>query len=262
MLLRDAENVSLVGGKAKALRQLLQAGFRTPDGFVITTRLKNIDKEPEKQILSSFDKLGAQFVAVRSSAVAEDGTNDAWAGQLDTFLNVKRSDLLEKIKLCRESVNSDRAKSYASQKGLKNAGVAVLVQEMVQSEVSGIAFSVNPVTKNSEQIVVEAGFGLNEPVVSGEITPDTYIIDKWSGQVGQKHISSQSKKLSQGKNGGNEWQAVKNGDEQKLSDSQIRELVKDVKKLEKNFGFPVDVEWTYANGELFILQSRPITTLS
>ena len=260
--LRDSRDVLLVGGKAKALGQLLQDGFRVPDGFVVTTEVKVINDKFKIEILDKFDRLDSKYVAVRSSAIAEDGKKDAWAGQLDTFLNVKRIDLIEKIRLCQESASSERAKSYAHQKGLKADGVAVIVQEMVQSEVSGIAFSANPVTKNGEQVVVEAGFGLNEPIVSGEITPDTYIINKASGEIMQKHIVEQTKMLSQGKDGNNDWRDIKNGKDQKLSGSQIKELLEVVKKLEKFFGFPVDVEWTYANDELFILQSRSITTLS
>ena len=261
MPLKDSRDVLLVGGKAKALGQLLQDGFRVPDGYVVTTEVKVIDGETEVEILDKFDRLMSKYVAVRSSAVAEDGKKDAWAGQLDTFLNVKRVDLVEKIRLCQESANSERAKSYAHQKGLKTDDVAVIVQEMVQSDVSGIAFSTNPITKNGEQVVIEAGFGLNEPIVSGEITPDTYVISKASGEIIQKHIADQTKKLARGDNGNNSWQTVENGKDQKLSDSQIKELLEVVKKLEKFFEFPVDVEWTIANNELFILQSRPITTL-
>ena len=132
---------------------------------------------------------------------------------------------------------------------------------MIQSDASGIAFSVNPVSINKTEMIIEAGFGLNEPIVSGEVTPDTYVLDKKTLKILQKHISEQTKKLGQAKNGQNEWQVVKNPQDQKIGDKQIGQVAKTVQKLEKFFDFPVDVEWTYEGQKLFILQSRPITTL-
>lgn len=260
--LKDASDLALAGGKAVSLSRLLGGGFRTADGFVITTSAFNsMNKSLKESILEAFDNLGSDYAAVRSSAVAEDGKNAAWAGQLDTFLNVSKSEVIKYIKKCWESANSARALAYAEQKGLEVGPIAVIVQAMVPSEVSGIAFSINPVTNNENQIIIEAGLGLNEPIVSGEITPDTYVIDKATGSVLQSHIASQTKKLVQGKNGRNEWRKVAKGDKQKLTKAQIKEVLDQVKKLEKFFGFYVDAEWTYADGKLFILQCRPITNL-
>jgi phosphoenolpyruvate synthase/pyruvate phosphate dikinase len=238
--LSDAQNVTLAGGKGASLARLVKAGFNVPDGFVVTTSAKSHDEELESEILEAFDKLGAKYVAVRSSAVAEDGAKDAWAGQMDTFLNVSRAELLEKVRLCRESGQSDRAKSYASQKGLKSGNVAVVVQPMVQSKISGVAFSVHPVSNNSDQIVLEAVRGLGEKLVSGKTTPDTYVVNKSSGLLVESYLSAE---------------------QQILSEPQIKELAKVIKNIESFFGFPVDVEWAYAEGKLYILQSRPITTL-
>jgi len=259
--LSDAHNIPLSGGKASSLAKLVQAGFSVPNGFVITTKVENINTSVKNEILKEFDRLDSKYVAVRSSAVSEDGSRDAWAGQLDTFLNIDRNNLIEKIKLCQQSSKSERALSYAEQKGLKTSGVAVIVQAMIQSEVSGIAFSANPITRNDDEMIIEAGFGLNEPIVSGEITPDTYILAKPSLKIQQKHISTQTKQLSQAKDGINEWLDVSDPNSQKLSYKQVHEVAKTILKLEKFFEFPVDVEWTLANDELFILQSRPITTL-
>jgi len=232
-------DVSLAGGKGASLARLLDARFNVPPGFVITTASKSLDKQLEAEILAAFDKLGAKYVAVRSSAAAEDGAKDAWAGQLDTFLNVTRDKLLEKIKLCLDSNESERAKSYAEQKQINSGAVAVIVQKMVPSEISGVAFSAHPVTNSLDQVVIEAVTGLGEDLVSGRVTPDTYVANKRSGEVIEKHLASS----------------------QVLNQTQIKTICEEVRLIEKSFGFPVDVEWTLSEDKLFILQSRPITTL-
>jgi phosphoenolpyruvate synthase/pyruvate phosphate dikinase len=254
--LAEAKDLKSVGGKALALGILLRAGFSVPDGFVITPT----GVSSEDEVLKAFDNLSSQYVAVRSSGVAEDSGDAAWAGQFETFVNVARDNLLEKIKQCQLSGHSQRAQSYAQQKGLTTGTVAVIVQQMIQGDKSGIAFSVNPVTKNADEIVIEAGLGLNEAVVSGEITPDTYTVSKSSGNILQKHIGNQTKKLILGENG-NQWEVVANGTQQKLEDGEIQEVASLAQKLESHFGFPVDIEWTFEGGGLYILQSRPITTL-
>ena len=119
--------------------------------------------------------------------------------------------------------------------------VAVVVQKMVESEKSGIAFSVHPVTQDRNQLIIEAGFGLGEAIVSGQITPDSYVVEKQPRRIIDKNI--QTKK-------------------QALSDAEILGLSRLVIKIEKYFGFPCDVEWSFAKGKFYILQSRPITTLS
>jgi phosphoenolpyruvate synthase/pyruvate phosphate dikinase len=235
--LSDAADIRLVGGKAASLNKLIKNSFKVPPGFVVTRPAD--DESHQNQVLDAFDKLGAEKVAVRSSAVAEDGGKDAWAGQLDTFLDVYRSALLEKIKLCFSSAGSKRAMSYARQKGIDAGSVAVIVQKMVPSEISGVAFSVHPVTNNPNKMVIESTRGLGEKLVSGLITPDTYVLDKSSGKADEKHVQA----------------------EPTLSDEQLTALSGAVREIETVFGFPVDVEWALLNKELFILQSRPITTL-
>jgi pyruvate,water dikinase len=240
--LGQVEEARLMGGKARALSQLIDAGFNVPPGFVITAAAPDqMSTELEAAILVEFDGLGAEFVAVRSSAVAEDGANDAWAGQMDTFLNIDRSHLLNAVKKCWDSANSARAKAYAKQKSLAAGKVAVVVQAMVQGDVSGVAFSVHPVTQNANHMIIEAVPGLAESLVSGKITPDSYVLDKRSGKIIESH-----------------GQAGKN----LLDNRRITEVAKTVGHLEEYFHFPVDVEWTFSGKELFILQSRPITTLS
>jgi phosphoenolpyruvate synthase/pyruvate phosphate dikinase len=238
--LKDADDISLVGGKALSLNRLVWAGFNVPDGFVITTSSSSTMIEAlEKEILEYYASLNTPSMAVRSSAVAEDGKSDAWAGQFDTFLDVPRENLIEKIKGCWASAGSERARSYAEQKNISSGKVAVIVQQMISGDVSGVAFSAHPVTNNHEQLVIEAAKGLGDKLVSGTVTPDTYVLDKKSGQVTEEHL----------------------GQNRILNNQQLQNLARTVKKIEGVYGFPVDVEWTYTGDELYILQSRPITTL-
>ena len=132
------------------------------------------------EIMASFAKLDARFVAVRSSATAEDSLSAAWAGQLDSFLNTTKDTIVDNVKKCWASLFTPRAISYRLEKGLANQkiSVAVVVQKMVDSEMSGIAFSVHPVTQDKNNMIIEAGFGLGEAIVSGQITPDDYTIQK------------------------------------------------------------------------------------
>lgn len=261
--LRDAADINLVGGKAFALGEMLRAGFSVPDGFVVSAATPYIEAVTHNDdMLNAFDELGAKFVAVRSSAINEDGVDAAWAGQLDTFLNCDRTNFIQNVNNCRESANTKRAQSYAMQKGIKSSQVAVIVQEMVDSDISGIAFSVHPVTGNEKQVVIEAGLGLGEAVVSGEITPDTYIINKDDRQIAEKHIATQKRKLVRSVDGKNVWEEVKtNGSIQKLSAEQIEAVLTLTIKLEKFFKYPVDVEWAIRLNTVYVLQCRPITTL-
>lgn len=134
----------------------------------------------QKEVEVAFKELGAEFVAVRSSATAEDGAENAWAGQLDSFLNTTEAALLENVKKCWASLFTPRAIFYRIEKRLQDhhVSVAVVVQKMVNSESSGIAFSVHPVTEDPNQLIIEAGFGLGEAIVSGSITPDSYVVEK------------------------------------------------------------------------------------
>ncbi len=139
----------------------------------------------------------AFYVAVRSSATAEDGASAAWAGQLDTFLNTTEETLLVNVQKCWASLFTPRAIFYRFEKGLHGTkiSVAVVVQKMVQSEVAGIAFSVHPVTEDRNQLIIEAGFGLGEAVVSGQITPDSYVVEKDPRRIIDKNISDQTRGL-------------------------------------------------------------------
>lgn len=221
-------------------------------------------KDIEKEILSNFKKLNAKYVAVRSSATAEDSQAAAWAGQLESYLNTTQETILENVKKCWASLFTPRAIFYRIEQGLHNqkVSVAVVVQNMIDSVVSGIAFSVHPVTQDYNQIIIEAGYGLGEAIVSGQITPDSYVVEKEPRKIIDKNIAKQEKGLYKVEGGGNEWKQVKQGNTQKLSDKEILELTELIIKIEKHYGFPCDIEWAKdKSGTFYILQSRPITTL-
>ncbi len=224
-----------------------------------------IPENIRKEIKSAFRGLNSRFVAVRSSATSEDSAAAAWAGQLESYLNTTETDLLENVKKCWASLFTPRAIFYRFEQNMhnQNISVAVVVQKMVESEVSGIAFSVHPVTQDYNQLIIEAGYGLGESIVSGQITPDSYVVEKLSTKIIEKDISTQEKGLFRSPNGGNKWQSP-NGkrDAQKLNDKEIIELSKLIIKIEKHYGFPVDTEWAREKGKFYITQSRPITTLN
>lgn len=196
-----------------------------------------------EEIKTSFAHLDTTYVAVRSSATVEDSSSAAWAGQLDSYLNTTKENLLENIKKCWASLFSPRAISYRFEKSFHQTkiSVAVVIQKMIESEISGIAFSVHPVTEDRNQLIIEAGSGLGEDIVSGQITPDSYVVEKELWRIIAKNVPDHL--------------------EQKLSDKQILELAKIIIEIENLFGFPCDIEWTYKNEKFYILQSRPITTL-
>lgn len=225
-----------------------------------------IPQDIETEIINSFDNLGSEFVAVRSSATAEDATSASWAGELESYLNTTKVTLLENIKKCWSSLFTPRAIFYRFAKGLhkSSVSVAVVIQKMINSDISGVAFSVHPVTEDRNQLIIEAGFGLGEAIVSGSLTPDSYIVDKRNFSIIDINIAQQERKLVRKMGGGSVWIDVEKDlqSSQKLINEQIIELSKLIVKIENHYGFPVDVEWAIENEEIFITQSRPITTLN
>lgn len=217
-----------------------------------------------KEIKSEFKKLDTKYVAVRSSATAEDSSVASWAGELESYLNTTDKDLLEKVKKCWSSLFTPRAIFYRFEKNLQDTkvSVAVVVQKMVQSEVSGITFTVHPVTEDKDQMVIEAGWGLGEAIVSGMVTPDAYVIDKKDFSIMDINVSDQQKYIIYTPKGNKftEVEADKR-EEQKLSGAEIIELAKICHGIEKHYGFPCDIEWAYEKKKFYITQSRPITTL-
>lgn len=216
-------------------------------------------------VMKFFKELDAQYVAVRSSATAEDSSAVAWAGQLDSFLNTTESTLLQNVKRCWASLFTPRAIFYRFEKNLhkQKISVAVVVQKMVASEVSGIAFSVHPLTQDYNQLIIEAGYGLGEAIVSGQIIPDSYVVEKEPRRIIDINVSIQERGLYRQASGGNVWQNIpkETGKQQKLSEQEILDLADVVVTIEKHYGFPCDIEWAMEDKKLYIVQSRPITTL-
>src|SRR3989344_983836 len=276
MYVKDFREISkndfvIVGGKGASLGEMLNAGIPVPPGFVITTEAfrkfqnQELPIDVKREILDAFDKLGTERVAVRSSAVAEDSSSASWAGQLETYLNVDREDLMRSVIKCWGSISSERAKAYAAEQktAKENLAVAVVIQQMVESEKSGVTFTINPITQNRDELVIEAGYGLGELLVQGLITPDTYVVDKRTFKVISKSINRQDKMLvfRDGKNKMIEVLREKRHI-QVLYDAQIRHLVKIALDIETHFRAPQDIEWAFEDGKFYIVQSRPITTLS
>ncbi len=234
----------------------------------IQTLIKNatMPKVIAEDIIVNFTALDAEFVAVRSSATAEDGAENAWAGQLDSYLNTKEDNLLLKVQHCWASLFTPRAIFYRFEKGLHNTkiSVAVVVQKMVNSEISGIAFSVHPVTEDRNQLIIEAGFGLGEAIVSGSVTPDSYVVEKEPRKIIDITASTQERALYRLPQGGNEWKVIPEpqASSQVLTEEQILEFSGIILGIENHYGFPCDIEWAFEEGKFYIVQSRPITTLS
>ncbi len=224
----------------------------------------DMPKEIAEAILKDFSSLGAKYVAVRSSATAEDSNSAAWAGQLETYLNTTEEMLLEKVKKCWASLFTPRAIFYRLEKEFKESdiSVAVVVQEMIESEKAGIAFSVHPVTQDKDQVIIEAGFGLGEAIVSGTITPDSYVVSKKDNKIIDINVHKQTKALYKKDSGGNVWKDInEKGAGQVLGEKDILKLMETIKKIERHYKTPQDIEWAFANGKFYITQSRPITTL-
>lgn len=217
-----------------------------------------------KEIKKEFSKLDAKYVAVRSSATAEDSSIASWAGELESYLNTTEDDLLDKVKKCWSSLFTPRAIFYRFEKKLHKTkvSVAVVVQKMVQSEVSGITFTVHPVTEDKDQMVIEAGWGLGEAIVSGMVTPDAYVIDKKDFSLMDINVSDQEKYIIKTAKGNKFTDvAASKREEQKLSGAKIIELAKICANIEQHYKFPCDIEWALEKDKFYIVQSRPITTL-
>lgn len=231
-----------------------------------------IPRHIEGSIIQAYERLcrarnADVFVAVRSSATAEDIPQASFAGQQASFLNVKGAeDVVSKVKECWASLFEPRAIFYRVQKGFKHmdVAIAVVVQEMVNAEKSGVAFSVDPLTGDEDTIVVEAAFGLGEVVVGGLVTPDTYRVRKSSLSLLEKRIGAQEFMIIRNEQGKNEREFLskESGGRQKLRDEEILALSAIVKDIEEHYQFPQDIEWAIEKGNIFIVQSRPITTLA
>src|ERR1035437_10229405 len=258
------------------LKHLLEtANFVNSDSLLqVSSHMKKLiiagrlSKELVGDIFRAYGKLGNFFddalVAVRSSATAEDLANASFAGQQETYLNVRgEAVLLEKIKEGWASLFNARALFYRHEQHFDHlkVGIALVVQRMVESEKSGIMFTLDPVTNDKSKIVIEAIYGLGELIVQGEENPDHYEVKKSDFTILNKKSSQQNKMLKKVGAVNKEVQlSKKDGSKQKISDKQIVELAKWGEKLEKHYYFPQDIEWAIQNDEIFIVQTRSVTT--
>lgn len=285
------EDSSIVGGKGANLGELFRQGLPVPNGFCITTNAfdeymkqnninpqsfpsnalhKKIDdgilwEELKEEIASCYTSLGAcQSVAVRSSATAEDQADASFAGQQETFLNVVGIEALYlAVKKCFASLYSSRAIAYRKQTNYTNAklSLSVVVQVMVESEISGVLFTADPISQSIDQMMLNASWGLGEAIVSGKVTPDIYIYDKKKKRIidkkiGEKHILMQYALV-----GIEEKETTSLQKEQFcLSQKHALEVFEMGAKVEHHYGSPQDIEWAFYKDELYLLQSRPITT--
>jgi pyruvate,water dikinase len=226
--------------------------------------------ETAREIKQAYAKMGGGLVAVRSSATAEDLPEASFAGQQRTFLNVQgEEEVVAAVQGCWASLFEPRAIFYRHQQGFDHfkVGLAAPVQRMVQSEASGVMFTLEPVTSNTKEIVIEAVFGLGEAIVSGEVTPDLYIVDKDGLKIDSKNIAKQETQLirnpAAGDKEANIWAPVPEATQakQKVTDDEIIKLAKLGKQIEDHYQFPQDIEWAKEGNDLFIVQSRPVTTI-
>ncbi len=222
------------------------------------------------EIEQAYLKMGSGFVAVRSSATAEDLPEASFAGQQSTYLNVRGpKEVVHAVQKCWASLFNSRAIFYRQENGFDHfkVGIAVPVQRMVQSDVSGVMFTVDPTNSDRSKILIEAIMGLGEMIVSGDVTPDLYIVDKDSFRIVEKQIKPQEWKLVRNERAHAQEPNIKiilTPDEkaaQKISDEDILELARIGWRLENHYKFPQDVEWAKENGAIFVVQTRPITTL-
>lgn len=274
-----------VGKKAFELARLKHADFSVPNAFVITrstclevfskrSGFQNVAKPempvgkdafPEKvgeKILSGFWKLGPP-VAVRSSAVEEDRQGASFAGQYETVLNVvKEKDLFQAIKTCFTSQFSGKVQEYASRNKISGdaLGLAVLIQKQIRPEASGVLFTVNPVTGNDREMVVETVKGLGEPLVAGKVQPDRYLINGFSESIVEKVISSGQVEPSTIPDECTPFK-IKQRTDALLDDKVLYDLIQMAVKIQVLYGCPQDIEWAVDEKGIHILQSRPITAM-
>jgi len=226
--------------------------------------------ELASEIQQAYRKMGDGLVAVRSSATAEDLPEASFAGQQSTFLNVNgEKEVVAAVQACWASLFEPRAIFYRYQQGFDpfNVGIAVPIQRMVQSQTSGVMFTIEPMTSDQSKITIEAVYGLGEAIVSGQVETDLYIVDKEGLRISEKKIGKQDWELVRNLAGGDDNTNIKmplqpsRQIQQKLADDDIITLAKIGKRIEDLYQFPQDIEWAQEDKEIFIVQTRPVTTI-
>lgn len=274
-----ADEAAIYGGKAASLGRLA-ATAQVPPGFSIPadayrswleSDAREIPDAIAVEIRHAYAALEVKSdtkkvaVAVRSSAIDEDGAGDSFAGLHDTYLNIRGIDaVIESVVDCWRSLRNQRAMEYRESRGFdaSSAAMGVVVQQLVNTDVSAVAFSANPITGNPDEIVINANYGLGEAVVSGITTPDTVVVRKFDH--GQQSLSLGAKEVMTVRTdaGTNERDTPRIlRDQPALSREQATAIADLALLLEDHHGWPVDVECAIQDSNIFLLQCRPITTL-
>jgi len=283
----DCHDCVLLGGKAANLCHLA-ATHRVPPAFCLTaaafdralTRRPTIDEHASLASLSpdvyaelseAYRGLGqrcgtdAPSVAVRSSALDEDGAVASFAGQHETYLNIVGPEAVAAaVVRCWASLCSPRALEYRRKHGLAldGARIAILVQQLIPADVSAVLFSANPVTGSRDEVVINASWGLGESIVGGTVTPDSYVVRKADLAVVSLQVAEKRRMTVMAAGGTREVDVPRfMRDQQVIGADQVGEMTRLAMALEERMGHPVDVECAYHAGQLHLLQCRPITTL-
>ncbi len=269
----DVENPVKLHAASLAVKNLILRGRVNEDlAELIIDYYKKLPLATSKKNKTIFGKFVSKLknndflVAVRSSATAEDLPDASFAGQQATLLNIKgEAALIDAVRECWASLFEERAIYYRVQKHFDHfkIGIAVPVQKMVQSDKSGIMFTIDPINNNKKLIVIDAIFGLGELIVQGAVTPDHYEVEKSSLKLVRKHISLQDKKMIKAHVENKIVRLEKrDGAKQKLTDREIKILAELGRRVERHYYFPQDLEWAIEGPDIYIVQSRPITTIN
>ena len=248
--LTDGGDRAELGGKGAALARLRSAGLPVPDGFVVTVAAFRayaatgaMPDDVARAVTGAYEALGEPPVAVRSSATAEDAADASYAGQHDSFLNVAGADdVLAAVERCWASLHTERAVAYRARHPRNDPGLAVVVQRMVDADAAGVLFTADPVTADESMIILNAARGSGEAVVSGQVTPDTFSVDRASGRLRDRSLVLGLR-----------------SDRSTLTDAQAERLAGLGVRIEALESSPVDVEWCRDGDDLWIVQARPIT---
>jgi pyruvate,water dikinase len=269
----ECHEVNAVGGKAASLSRLA-GSYNVPSGFAVPALPARLPELPAA-LVSAIDvayramgerrSLSEPAVAVRSSALDEDGGGASFAGQHDTYLNIRGGlAVIDAVQRCLRSALNAEALAYRAQKSLdaEDVRIAVLVQELVPADVSAVAFSANPVTGRRDEMMINANWGLGESIVGGTATPDTYVLNHATREVVWRDIARKERMTMLADMGTEDVHVP--ADKQTapcLDDAMVSEIGNLAAMLEAAMGSPVDIECAFAGNVLYLLQCRPITTL-
>jgi pyruvate,water dikinase len=268
-LLENPADPSVIGSKAANLAELQRAGFSVPRALCVTTsafeewQREGLTSGLKGALLKAFLALESP-VAVRSSSPAEDLMGASFAGQYLTVLGVRSEEaLLSAVERCWQSAASQAAKSYRASVdvGELPIAMAVVIQELVQADVAGVMFTINPVTDRADQIVINSNFGLGESVVSGRAEPDTFVLSKATGECLETRVGTK-RVVTQEVDAGVSELPLDSARQKSLSltANQLRLLLNAARRLESHYDAPIDSEWAFVGGTLYMLQARPVTT--